>query len=84
MNVAVKAALLGLCGLALVVVTLKLIIPLLFLYVGGVGVENPLPKRLAMAYPRLAIYLFVLGGPLLCAILAATGIWSLRMRISPQ
>jgi hypothetical protein len=84
MTIAVKIALLGLWAVALVVVMLKLIVPLLFLYVGGMGVANPLPKRLAMAHPRLAIYMFVLGGPLLFAILVATGIWLLCLRIAPR
>jgi hypothetical protein len=74
-----KVALLGFCAVALVVVTLKLIFPLLLLYIGGLGVENPLPKRLTMEYPRLAIYLFVVGGPLLFIALVVICIWLMRL-----
>jgi hypothetical protein len=84
MFVAVKVALLVLCAVALVFVTLKLILPLVWMHVGGVGVEIPLPKRLARAYPKLALYLFVLGGPLLFIALVASGIWLLRLGTSPR
>ena len=84
MLVALKVVLLGLCAVALVFVALKFILPLIWLHFGGVGVEVPLPRRFAMGHPRLALYLFVLGGPLLFIALVATGIWLLRLGISPR
>lgn len=84
MSVVVKVELIALCAVALVFVALKLILPLVWMYIGGVGVEFPLPKRLVTAYPKLATYLFVLGGPLLFGTLVPTGIWLLRLRISPR
>ena len=84
MFVAVKVVLLVLCAVALVFVTLKFIVPLVWMHVRGVGVEIPLPKRLARAYPKLAIYLFVLGGPLLFIALVGSGIWLLRLGTSPR
>lgn len=79
MPIALKLALLGFCAVALIVVAVKFIVPLLLLYCGGVGVFSPIPKRLTVAYPRLAIYLFVFGGPGLFIALIAAGIWLLRL-----
>jgi hypothetical protein len=45
------------------------------MYIGGLGVFSPIPKRLAVAYPKLAVYLFVLGGPMLFLALLVTLIW---------
>ncbi len=84
MFVAIKVALVSLCAIALVFVALKLIFPLAWMYVGGVGIEIPLPSRFATMYPRLAIYLFVLGGPLLFLALVGSEIWLLRLRTSPR
>jgi hypothetical protein len=39
-----------------------------------VGVKIPLPRRLVSAYPKLSVYLFILGGPLLFIAMVATGI----------
>ena len=72
--ITLKVALHGLCLFALVVVALRRILPLVLLYFGGVGVECPLPKRLVMAYPRAAVYLFALGGPLVLAARVAESI----------
>lgn len=83
MPIAVKVVLLAVCVVALVFVALKLVLPLILLYVGGVGILSPLPRRLTSAYPKLAIYLFVFGGPLLFVCLVATFIWLLRLRTSP-
>jgi len=80
----VKVALLGLCAVALVLVALKLILPLVLLCIFGKGIEIPLPERLFRAHTKLAIYLFVLGGPLLFVALVATFIGLLRLRISPR
>jgi hypothetical protein len=41
-------------------------------HIGGLGVESPLPKRLVRAYPKLAVYLFILGGPVLFLALLVT------------
>jgi len=84
MSTVVKVALVALCAGALVFVALKFIVPLVAMYTAGVGVAIPLPRRFATAYPKLAVYLFVLGAPLLFAALVATGIWLLRLRISPR
>ena len=62
----------------------RIIIPLAAQYMAEVGVEVPLPKRLVMPYPKLAIYLFILGGPLLFLALAIAFIWLLRLRLTPQ
>jgi hypothetical protein len=84
MSAAVKVVLVALCTVAVVFVALKFILPLVMLYTADVGVEVPLPKRLVLAYPKLAAYLFTLGGPLLFVVLVATGIWLLRLRTSPR
>lgn len=68
------------CAVALVFVAWRFILPLALMYIGGLGVESPLPKRLVMAYPKLAAYLFVLGGPTLFLALLVTLIWLLRLR----
>jgi len=47
MLLAIKVALLGLCAVSLVFVALKLILPLIWMYARGVGVEIPLPRRFA-------------------------------------
>lgn len=83
MSVAVKVVLVVFCAVALVLVALKLILPLVAVYLAGVGVKIRLPRRLVSAYPKLSVYLFILGGPLLFIALVATGIWLLRLRISP-
>ena len=83
MPLAFKVVLLAICTVMLVFVTIKLIVPLIVLYVPGVGVINPLPRRLAMAYPKLAVHLFVFGGPLLLVGLLGVCIWLLRPRVSP-
>ena len=80
----IKVVLVGLCAVALVFVAWKLILPLALMYIGGVGVELPLPRRLFMAFPKLAIYLFVFGGPLLFLTLVITFIWLLRFRMAPR
>jgi hypothetical protein len=84
MDVAVKAVLVLLCAVALGLVALKFILPLGALYISGGGVETPLPKWLVLAHPKLAIYLFNLGGPLLFIALLATEVWLLRLLISPR
>jgi len=78
MFVSFKAMLVAVCAVALVFVAWAFIRPLALMYIGGLGVESPLPKRLVMAYPKLAVYLFVLGGPMLFLALLVTLIWLLR------
>jgi hypothetical protein len=70
--------LVAVCTAALVFVAWNFILPIALMYIGGLGVESPLPKRLVIAYPNLAIYLFVLGGPMLFLALLVTLIWLLR------
>jgi hypothetical protein len=81
---ALKAALTVVCAVALAFVAWRFIFPLAAQYLAGVGVEIPLPKRFVMAYPRLAIYLFILGGPLLFLALGIAFIWLLRLRLTPR
>ena len=71
------------CAVALAFVAWRFILPLAAQYMAGVGVEVPLPKRLVMAYPKLAIYLFILGGPLLFLALAVALFCLLRLRVTP-
>jgi hypothetical protein len=66
------------CAVALVFVAWRFILPIALMYIGGLGVGSPLPKRLVMAYPKLAVYLFVLGGPMLFLALLVTLIWLIR------
>ena len=79
-----RAVLMVVCAVALAFVAWRFILPLVWMHVGGVGVEIPLPKPLARAYPKLALYLFVLGGPLLFIALVIAFIWLLRLRLTPQ
>ena len=72
-----KVMLEAVCAVALVFVAWRLILPIWLMYVGGWGVESPLPKRLVMAYPKLAVYLFVVGGPALFLALLVTLVWLL-------
>jgi hypothetical protein len=81
---ALRAVLMIVCAVALAFVAWRFIFPLVAQYVAGVGVEIPLPKRLVMAYPKLAISLFILGGPLLFFALAIGFIWLLRLRLTPR
>jgi hypothetical protein len=74
-----KAILMFVCAIALAFVAWRFILPLVWLHVGGVGVQLPLPKGFARAYPKLALYLFVLGGPLLFIALVIVFIWLLRL-----
>ena len=67
------------CAVALVLVAWRFILPLAVHFVAGVGVEIPLPMRFVMAYPKLAISLVVLGGPLLFFALVIAFIWLLRL-----
>ena len=80
---ALRAVLMVVCAVALAFVAWRFILPLAVQYMAGVGVEVPLPKRLVMAYPKLAIYLFNLGGPLLFLALAVALFWLLRLRVPP-
>lgn len=78
---ALRAALMFVCAVALVFVAWRFILPLAAQHMAGVGVEIPLRKRLVIAYPKLAVYLFVFGGPLLFIALAIAFIWLLRLRL---
>ena len=78
MPMPVRAALSLLCAVALALVAVKVVLPLILLYVGGLGVEIPMPTRFVRTHPRAAIYLWALGGPAIFIALLATGIWLLR------
>jgi hypothetical protein len=78
MFVSSKMMLVAVCAVALVFVAWRFILPIGLMYIGGLGVESPLPKRLVLAYPKLGIYLFVLGGPVLFLALLLALIWLLR------
>lgn len=71
--------LVAVCALALVFVAWRFLLPLALMHIGGFGVESPLPKRLVKTYPKLAVYLFILGGPVLFLALLVTLIWLLRL-----
>jgi len=79
-----KAVLLVVCAAALAFVGWRFILPLVAMHLAGVGVAIPLPKRFVRAFPKLAIYLFVVGGPLIFVAVAITFIWLLRLRIMPR
>jgi len=81
---ALEDVLLVICAVALAFVAWRFILPLAVHHTAGVGVEIPLHKRLVMAYPKLAVYLFILGGPLLFLALAIGFIWLLRLRLTPR
>jgi hypothetical protein len=66
------------CVALLLWCVVKLIFPLLLSQFGGVGVDVPIPAVFARRYPRLAISLFVLGGPLVVVVLIAVLWWLLR------
>jgi hypothetical protein len=70
----------ALCAVAAVLVGWRLILPLGVMYIGGLGVESPIPKRVVIAYPRLAAYLFVLGGPILFIGLLIVLVWLARAK----
>ena len=82
--VSFKAVLLVVCAVALAFVVWRFILPLVAMHLAGVGVGIPLPKRLVRAYPKLAVYLFVVGGPLLFLAVVITFIWLLRARTMPR
>ena len=65
MSVFVKITVTIICAVVPMFVVWRFILPLGALYLAGVGVEIPFSKRFVMAHPKLAIYLFVVGGPLL-------------------
>ena len=79
---AVRAALMVVCAVALVLVAWRFILPLVVMYMAGVGVEVPLPKPFVREYPKLATYLFVVGGPMLFLGLAMAFIWLVRLRLT--
>jgi hypothetical protein len=81
---ALRAMLMVVCAVGLAFVAWRFMMPLATLYMDGAGVEVPLPKRLVMAYPKLATYLFILGGPLLFLALATAFVWLLRLRLTPR
>ena len=81
---ALRAALIFVCAIALAFVAWRFILPLAAQYFAGVGVAIPLPKRFVMAHPKLAVYTFILGGPLLFFALVIALIWLLRLRFNPS
>jgi len=76
-----RPVLMVLCAVALAFVTWRFILPLVAMHVTGVGVAIPLPKRFVKAYPKLATWLFVVGGPLLFLAMVVALIWLLRLRM---
>jgi len=65
MSVAPRLVLAGI-GLVLAVwLALKFVLPLVFMYWRGVGIEVSFPRRLAREHPRLVILWSVVGAPLL-------------------
>ena len=81
---ALRDVLMVVCAVALAFVAWRFILPLAAQYLAGVGVEIPLPKRFVMAYPKLAVYLFILGGPFLFLVFAVAFVWLLRLGLTPR
>jgi hypothetical protein len=79
-----KSALVIVCLVALAYIGWRFILPLAALYLSGVGIAVPLPRQFVAAYPRLAVYLFVFGAPILFVALAAALMWLLRTRMTPR
>ena len=79
MSRGLKAVLATASAIGIAFVGWRFILPLAALYLAGVGVEAPFPLWFAKSHPRLAIYLFVFGGPALFVALIATLLW-LRFR----
>jgi hypothetical protein len=79
-----RAVLMVLCAVALAFVTWRFILPLIAMHVAGVGVAIPLPKGFVQAYPKLAVWIFVVGGPLLFFAMVVAIIWLLRLRLMPR
>ncbi|MBV9248044.1 MAG: hypothetical protein JO227_02195 [Acetobacteraceae bacterium] len=74
---ALRAVLMFACGIALAFVAWRLILPMVAMCIAGVGVvANTVSQAI---YPRLAVYGFVLGGPLLCLVLVIAFVWLLRV-----
>ena len=80
MTVSYKALLIVVCAVALAFVAWRFILPLAAMHLAGVGVEIPLPKGFVKAHPKLATYLFVLGGPALFVALVVAFVWLLFVR----
>ena len=59
------------CMVALLFLTLKFILPLAVMVFSGLGVEVPLPATFTKHHPTLALYAFLIGGPLLFMLIAA-------------
>jgi hypothetical protein len=84
MFISFKAVLIVVCAVALLFVAWRFILPLVAMHMAGVGVAIPLPQRFARAYPKLATYLFVVGGPILFLALVVALIWLVRVRLAPR
>ena len=84
MFISLRFALMVVCAVALAFVAWRFILPLVAMHMAGVGVAVPLPKRFVRAYPKLATYLFVVGGPMLFLGLVMAFIWLVRMRLTPR
>ena len=82
MSTRLRNALTILCGVAVVFVGWRFVLPVVMVYLAGVGVFLPFPMRFANAFPRLTAYLFVFGGPALFIGLLLTFFWLLRFRKS--
>jgi hypothetical protein len=54
------------------------------MHLAGVGAAIPFPKRFVKAYPKLTIWLFVVGGPLLFLAMVVAFICLLRLRFMPR
>jgi hypothetical protein len=81
---ALKMLLILICVAALVFVGWRFILPLAAQYLAGVGVAIPLPKRFSMAHPKLTIYVFIVGAPLLFLVLSIALMSLVRWRLVPR
>jgi hypothetical protein len=80
MFISYRAILVAVCTVGVFLVGWRLILLLGLMYIAGLGVESPFPKRLAIPYPRLALYCFVLGSPILFVGLLIALVWLVRLK----
>ena len=80
MFISYRIILVAICTVAVLLVGWRFILPLGLMYIGGLGVQSPLPRRLVIAFPRLAVYLFVLGGPIIFLALLIALVWLVRLK----
>jgi hypothetical protein len=71
------AVAIALCGIA-TVIAVRVVIPIVANLFGGIGVVIPLPPAFVRAYPRSAMAIFFVGGPVLILALIASAFYVVR------